>query len=97
MNHEQQADISASTLYIVPTPIGNLGDITERALSVLRGVDVVAAEDTGHTGLLLQHFAISVRAYLHCTITTNSKRPIICWPSFNKDNPLRWCLMRGRR
>ena len=63
MNHEQQADISASTLYIVPTPIGNLGDITERALSVLRGVDVVAAEDTRHTGLLLQHFAISARLF----------------------------------
>lgn len=63
MNHEQQADISASTLYIVPTPIGNLGDITERALSVLRGVDVVAAEDTRHTDLLLQHFAISARLF----------------------------------
>ncbi|MGK2888600.1 MAG: 16S rRNA (cytidine(1402)-2'-O)-methyltransferase [Candidatus Malihini olakiniferum] len=63
MNHEQQADISASTLYIVPTPIGNLGDITERALSVLGGVDVVAAEDTRHTGLLLQYFAISVRLF----------------------------------
>ncbi|MGL9751062.1 MAG: 16S rRNA (cytidine(1402)-2'-O)-methyltransferase [Symbiopectobacterium sp.] len=63
MNHEQQADISASTLYVVPTPIGNLGDITERALSVLRGVEVVAAEDTRHTGLLLQHFAISARLF----------------------------------
>ncbi|QZN96179.1 16S rRNA (cytidine(1402)-2'-O)-methyltransferase [Symbiopectobacterium purcellii] len=61
MNNNE--DISASTLYIVPTPIGNLGDITERALSVLRGVDVVAAEDTRHTGLLLQHFAISARLF----------------------------------
>lgn len=47
----------------MPTPIGNLGDMTERALSVLRGVDVVAAEDTRHTGLLLQHFAISARLF----------------------------------
>ncbi|MFB6421780.1 MAG: 16S rRNA (cytidine(1402)-2'-O)-methyltransferase [Candidatus Malihini olakiniferum] len=61
MNHEQQANISASTLYIVPTPIGNLGDITKRALSTLRGVDAVAAEDTRHTGLLLKHFSISTR------------------------------------
>lgn len=63
MNHDQQADISASTLYIVPTPIGNLGDITQRALDVLQRVDVVAAEDTRHTGLLLQHFAISARLF----------------------------------
>jgi 16S rRNA (cytidine1402-2'-O)-methyltransferase len=55
----------AGTLSLVATPIGNLGDITARALEVLRTADVVLAEDTRNTGHLLMHFGITtkVRSY----------------------------------
>src|SRR5262245_20829553 len=50
-----------ATLYVVATPIGNLGDVTQRALETLKSVNVVAAEDTRVTGRLLAHYGITRR------------------------------------
>ena len=49
------------TLYMVATPIGNLGDITPRAVETLKAVDVIAAEDTRHSQRLLSHLGVSTR------------------------------------
>lgn len=51
--------MSDSLLYIVSTPIGNLGDMTPRAIEVLRQVDIIAAEDTRHSKRLMNHFGIN--------------------------------------
>ena len=51
------------TLYLVPTPIGNLQDMTFRSIQTLKDVDLICAEDTRNTGLLLKHFEIETKQY----------------------------------
>lgn len=75
---------ASGTLYLVATPIGNLGDITERALATLRGVNHVAAEDTRRTRGLLSHFAIAGKE-LHALDANASERAIARVVSLLKD------------
>ena len=63
------------TLYLVATPIGNLEDITLRALRMLRECDVIAAEDTRHTGRLLSHYEIR-RPLISCHQHNEARRSV---------------------
>jgi len=75
--------LTPGTLYLVATPIGNLEDITLRALRTLKECDVIAAEDTRHTGQLLKHFQIS--------------KPLISYFQFNEARRSEEIIERLRR
>jgi len=68
-------ELPPGTLYIVSTPIGNLKDITFRAIEVLSNVDLIAAEDTRHTRILLQHYNIRTPATSYFDFNKEKKIP----------------------
>ena len=75
--NEQENDLPKGTLYLVSTPIGNLKDITIRALEVLSKVNLIAAEDTRHTKILLQHYNISTQMTSYYDFNKEKKIPIL--------------------
>jgi len=68
----------AGTLFIVATPIGNLEDITHRAVRVLREVDLIACEDTRHTQKLLNHFGINARTLSYHEYNERERAEQLC-------------------
>ncbi|HFI0578384.1 TPA: 16S rRNA (cytidine(1402)-2'-O)-methyltransferase [Streptococcus suis] len=68
---------SVGSLYLVPTPIGNLQDMTFRAIQTLKDVDMIAAEDTRNTGLLLKHFEIETRQTSFHEHNAHEKIPVL--------------------
>ena len=71
---DTENDLSPGTLFIVSTPIGNLKDITLRAIEVLEKVDLIAAEDTRHTRILLERYKV--------------KTPTTSYFDFNKEKKI---------
>lgn len=78
--HKGEATVAGATLYVVATPIGNLRDVTLRALDVLRTVDVVAAEDTRVARQLLSHYGIVAELFaLHEHNEARASARVLGW------------------
>ena len=73
-------------IFIVPTPIGNLEDITLRAIRILKDVDIILAEDTRNTGILLKHYEIETHIVSHHLFNEHKEVPNIIQRILNNEN-----------
>ncbi len=71
------SESSAGILFLIPTPIGNLGDITQRALDTLKDSELVACEDTRVTGKLLSHFGLKKRMISYHDFNEQARLPLL--------------------
>ena len=88
--------LEKGALYVVATPIGNLGDLSHRAIEVLHGVTVIAAEDTRHTRRLLQQYEIStdcLALHEHNESKVTASYSCVC----SRAIVLHWCQMPVHR
>lgn len=74
---QKSFETNQKKLYIVSTPIGNLSDMTYRAVDVLKMVDVILAEDTRNSGILLKHYKIETKMMSYHEFNKNEKEKLI--------------------
>ena len=96
MKNEESGSLDQGTIYIVSTPIGNLGDFTQRAVEILSTVSLIAAEDTRRTRILLNRYEIQTPLSSYNSFNKFRKGPLFMG-RLKKAKVLLWFLMQEHR